>query len=87
MADAIKRKLLIGALLAWLPWIPAIVGLVYAFRGISNTKADRRERADAGSGMPICHCDLVHCSPLTHIEIDDADQSRFLAALGMTNEK
>jgi hypothetical protein len=39
MADAIRKRFLIGVLLAWVPWIPAIVGLVYAFRGISNTKA------------------------------------------------
>lgn len=39
MADAIKRRFLIGVLLAWAPWIPTIAGLVYVFRGISTTKA------------------------------------------------
>jgi hypothetical protein len=39
MADAIKRRFLIGALLAWVPWIPVVIGLRELFRGMSNTKA------------------------------------------------
>jgi len=34
-----KRRFLWGALLAWAPWFPTIVGLGYAFRGISREKA------------------------------------------------
>jgi len=26
-------------LLAWASWVPLLIGLIYAFRGISNTKA------------------------------------------------
>lgn len=26
--------------MAWVPWVPTIAGLVYAFRGISNTKSN-----------------------------------------------
>lgn len=39
MADAIKRRFLIGALLVWAPWIPIIMSLREAFRGASNAKA------------------------------------------------
>lgn len=39
MADAIRRRFLIGVLLAWSPWIPILIGLHEVFRGVSNTKA------------------------------------------------
>jgi len=29
-----KRRFLWGALLAWAPWIPTLLGMGYAFRGI-----------------------------------------------------
>jgi hypothetical protein len=37
--DAKKRRFLWGAVLAWAPWVPALIGLAGIFRGISNTKA------------------------------------------------
>jgi biopolymer transport protein ExbB/TolQ len=37
--DLNKKRFLLGILFAWAPWVPTIVGLRYAFRGISNTKA------------------------------------------------
>jgi hypothetical protein len=39
MADAIKRRFLVGVLLAWTPWIPILIGLHEVFRGMSDTKA------------------------------------------------
>lgn len=39
MADAIKSRFLIGVLLAWVPWVPVVIGLRELFRGMSNTKA------------------------------------------------
>jgi hypothetical protein len=34
-----RRRFLWGVVLAWVPWVPAIVGLGHAFVGIANTKA------------------------------------------------
>ncbi len=34
-----KKRFLWGILLAWAPWLPTIIGLGYAFRGISAEKA------------------------------------------------
>ena len=31
-----KRRFLWGALLAWAPWIPTLLGMGYAFRGIES---------------------------------------------------
>ena len=39
MDDQNKKRFLWGTLLAWAPWVPTLVGLSYAFRGISNSKA------------------------------------------------
>lgn len=39
MADENTKRFFIGVALAWAPWVPTVVGLAYAFRGISNTKA------------------------------------------------
>jgi hypothetical protein len=39
VADANTKRFLTGVALAWVPWVPTIAGLVYAFRGISDTKA------------------------------------------------
>lgn len=40
MDDSLRQKrFLWGVALAWIPWIPAMVGLRNAFAGISNTKA------------------------------------------------
>ncbi len=39
MADAIKKRFIIGVLLAWIPWVPVAMGLREAFHGMSNTKA------------------------------------------------
>ena len=39
MDDVSKRRLLWGALLAWSPWVPSLIGLGNAFRGISEQKA------------------------------------------------
>lgn len=39
MENLSKNRFLLGLVLAWVPWIPIIVGLCYAFRGISSTKA------------------------------------------------
>jgi len=38
--DEVKQKrFLWGAVLAWAPWVPMMIGLGSAFRGISNSKA------------------------------------------------
>ncbi len=34
-----KNNFLWGVLLAWTPWLPTMIGLGYAFRGISSEKA------------------------------------------------
>jgi hypothetical protein len=34
-----RRRLLWGAALAWAPWVPTLISLGYAFRGVSNSKA------------------------------------------------
>jgi len=34
-----KKRFLWGVLLAWAPWLPTIIGLGYAFRGIAAEKA------------------------------------------------
>jgi len=34
-----KKRFLWGVLLAWAPWIPTLIGIGYAFRGISEQKA------------------------------------------------
>jgi hypothetical protein len=37
--EAKKKRFLWGASLAWTPWVPTLIVLGYAFRGISNSKA------------------------------------------------
>ena len=39
MDQAANKRFLWGLALAWLPWIPTLVGLGNAFRGISTEKA------------------------------------------------
>jgi len=40
MEDALRKKgFLWGALLAWAPWIPTLIGIGYLFVGINNSKA------------------------------------------------
>ena len=40
MEDQLKRRrFLWGVALAWVPWIPVMIGLANAFVGIANTKA------------------------------------------------
>jgi hypothetical protein len=39
MEDPNRKRFLWGVALAWVPWVPLILGLGYAFRGIANTKA------------------------------------------------
>jgi hypothetical protein len=39
MDDVKKRRFLWGVALAWTPWIPMVIGLAKAFRGISKEKA------------------------------------------------
>lgn len=39
MDDSTKRRFLWGVALAWAPWVPTLIGLSYAFRGIFNSKA------------------------------------------------
>jgi hypothetical protein len=34
-----RRRFLWGVALAWAPWVPTLIGLGYAFRGISEQKA------------------------------------------------
>ena len=36
--DQKKRLFLWGVVLAWVPWIPTLIGLANSFSGISNTK-------------------------------------------------
>jgi len=37
--DPNTKRFLWGASLAWAPWVPTLIGLGYAFRGIWNSKA------------------------------------------------
>ena len=37
--DLKKKRFLLGVLLAWAPWLPAVIGLGRVFRGISEQKA------------------------------------------------
>jgi hypothetical protein len=37
--DAKRKRFLWGIALAWVPWVPAIIGPGNAFTGIANTKA------------------------------------------------
>jgi hypothetical protein len=39
MDDRKKKLLLWGVVLAWVPWIPTLIGLANTFVGIANTKA------------------------------------------------
>ena len=40
MEDELKqRRFLWGAVLAWVPWVPTLIGFAYAFRGIWTSKA------------------------------------------------
>jgi hypothetical protein len=39
VTDPNTKRFLFGVVLTWVPWVPTAVGLAYAFRGISNTKA------------------------------------------------
>jgi hypothetical protein len=40
MEDELKQKrFLWGVVLAWVPWVPMMIGLSSAFRGIANSKA------------------------------------------------
>ncbi len=39
MDEIKKRRFLWGVALAWAPWVPTLVGIGYAFRGISEQKA------------------------------------------------
>jgi hypothetical protein len=34
-----KRRFAWGVLLAWLPWVPVLIGAAHAFRGSAGTKA------------------------------------------------
>jgi hypothetical protein len=34
-----KKRFAWGVLLAWLPWVPVLIGVAHAFRGSSETKA------------------------------------------------
>jgi hypothetical protein len=37
--DLKRKRFLWGAALAWLPWVPMMIGLSYMFRGINGSKA------------------------------------------------
>jgi hypothetical protein len=37
--DLKKKRFVLGVLLAWAPWIPTLIGIGSAFRGISEQKA------------------------------------------------
>lgn len=39
MEDSLKKRFLWGLLLAWVPWVPTMIGIGYLFIGISNSKA------------------------------------------------
>ena len=39
MDDLKKKRFLCGVVLAWAPWVPTLVGIGYAFRGIWEQKA------------------------------------------------
>jgi hypothetical protein len=48
MDELKKKRFLLGLLLAWLPWLPAFVGLAIAFRGIFSGHATGIAVAVAG---------------------------------------
>jgi hypothetical protein len=37
--DTTKKRFALGVILAWAPWVPALVGLSHAVGGISSSKA------------------------------------------------
>jgi hypothetical protein len=37
--DSSEKRFAFGVLLAWAPWVPTLIGVCYAFRAVSNTKA------------------------------------------------
>jgi hypothetical protein len=39
MDDVKQKRFLCGVALAWVPWVPMMIGLSYLFRGIWNSKA------------------------------------------------
>ncbi len=39
MDDVKQKRFLWGVALAWVPWVPMMIGLSYLFRGIWNSKA------------------------------------------------
>ena len=39
MDELKKKRFAWGVLLAWLPWVPVLIGVAHAFRGIAGTKA------------------------------------------------
>lgn len=39
MDDVKEKRFLLGLLLVWAPWLPTLIGLANAFRGISTEKA------------------------------------------------
>lgn len=45
--------------LAWAPWVPTLIGLGYAFRGISNSKATGLAAVAGGVGELIALWGLV----------------------------
>jgi hypothetical protein len=46
--DLTKKRFLWGVALAWVPWIPILIGLVNAFVSIANTKATGLTASAAG---------------------------------------
>lgn len=37
--ESAQKRFLWGVILAWIPWVPILIGLGYAFRGIGSAKA------------------------------------------------
>jgi hypothetical protein len=37
--DSTQKRFALGVLLAWAPWVPTLIGVGYAFRAVSNSKA------------------------------------------------
>jgi hypothetical protein len=59
MNDPAKRRSVVGMFLAWAPLVPMVIGLGYAFRGISNTKATGLSAVAGGIGESLVLWGLV----------------------------
>jgi hypothetical protein len=50
LADANTKRFFVGIVLAWAPWVPAIIGLILALRAMSGTRATGLAAVAGGVG-------------------------------------